>query len=107
MPASDAHGEEPVAAGLRGWDTHMHLVPPAIVDAVRAGRFGLSVEQQRMQVGRSRAPLGKINDVAALIARLDADRLVGGFVALPPLLFRADQPGAQRRAWAEFVNESL
>ena len=85
----------------------MHLIPPAVVEAARAGRFGLSIEQQRMRVGRSRAPLGKINDVTALIARLDADRLVGGFVALPPLLFRADQPGAQRRAWAEFVNESL
>ncbi len=85
----------------------MHLVPPGIVAAARAGRFGMDVDEKTLAVGKARVPLGKIVNVEALLARLDADRLEGGFVAVPPGLFRADQPHQQRRDWAEFVNAAM
>lgn len=90
-----------------GWDTHMHLVPPAVVSAARAGRLGLALGEKTLLIDRARVPLGKIVDVDALIARLDQDGLVGGFVAVPPTLFRAQQPDSDRREWAELVNDSL
>jgi len=85
----------------------MHLVPPAVIDAAKAGRFGLGQDEKTLHVDRARVPLGKIVDVNALLARLDADRLEGGFVAVPPTLFRAEQPDTDRRPWAELVNRSL
>lgn len=90
-----------------GWDSHMHLVPPAVVAAAREGAFGLAVEGQKLRVGDARVPLGRIVDVSALVARLDADGLEGGLVAVPPGLFRASQPDRERRDWAELVNNGL
>lgn len=90
-----------------GWDTHMHLVPPAVIAAAKAARFDLGRDERTLHIDRARVPLGKIVDVDALLARLDADRLAGGFVAIPPTLFRAEQADAQRETWAHLVNESL
>lgn len=97
----------PATAPVHGWDTHMHLVPPAVISAARAGRFDLGIDERSLQIDRARVPLGKIVSVDALLARLDSDRLTGGFVAIPPTLFRAEQPEAQRPTWADLVNDSL
>ena len=100
---------EPHAADskLSGWDTHMHLVPPAVITAAKAGRYDLGIDERTLHIDRARVPLGKIVNVDALVERLDADRLAGGFVAIPPTLFRAEQPDSRRETWARLVNDSL
>ena len=85
----------------------MHLVPPAVIDAAGAGRLGLGMDEKFLHIDGAHVPLGKIVSVDALLSRLDADRLTGGFVAVPPTLFRAVQADSDRRYWAELVNDSL
>jgi aminocarboxymuconate-semialdehyde decarboxylase len=85
----------------------MHLVPPGVVAAAAAGRFGMAVDGTTLRVGAAHVPVGRITDVAALLSRLDDDGLEGSFVAVPPPLFRADGSEDDRRAWADLLNAAL
>lgn len=100
MTASDPYGHG-------GWDVHMHIVPPGVIAAGEAGRYGMQVAPGSLMICGHGVPLLPISDVGKLVDRLQADRLDGAVVSVPPPLFRPDLNKVERRAYADLVNDSL
>ena len=90
-----------------GWDVHMHIVPPAIVAAAEAGRYGMQLAPATLKICGHGVPLHPISDVSKLVDRMHADRLDGAIVSAPPPLYRPDLGAAERRDYANLVNDSL
>lgn len=90
-----------------GWDVHTHLLPAAIAEMARAGRYGMALAGNTVQVHGFKLSLDTMGRPEALLARLDADGLEGGVVAIPPPLFRADLPDGAREDYVREANDGL
>jgi aminocarboxymuconate-semialdehyde decarboxylase len=90
-----------------GWDVHTHLIPPGVIAAAEAGRYGMRSEPGKLHICAHGVPLHSLSKVDALIARVNADRLDGAIVSVPPPLFRPDLGDGERMAYAQLVNDSL
>jgi aminocarboxymuconate-semialdehyde decarboxylase len=98
-------------------DSHAHLVPPALLDAIRTeqGRFpSLYVAEESGSLaftfanGKPTRPVSKpLSDVAARLAWLDKQgierQVVGGWVDM----FGYELPAAEGEAWSRLINEAL
>lgn len=88
---------------MAGWDVHTHLIPPTVLEAARAGSFGLSIEGDSLVVDGQRLPLQRLGNPSALLEWIDEQQLDGAVVSVPPALFRYDQ-GVE---WAALINQGL
>jgi aminocarboxymuconate-semialdehyde decarboxylase len=89
------------------WDVHAHVIPPSVVAAARSGSFGLRIDGGRLVIGGSQLPLAPLTDRAALVDWLDARRLAGAILSVPPALYRYDLAAADAVGWVQLVNEGL
>lgn len=97
-------------------DSHAHLVPPALLDAIRReqGRFpSLRVIEEdgiafAFANGKPTRPVSRpLSDMAARLAWMDQQgidrQVVGGWVDM----FGYELPGAEGEAWSRLVNDAL
>ncbi|HZP70669.1 MAG TPA: amidohydrolase family protein [Pseudolabrys sp.] len=90
-----------------GWDVHTHIVPPAVVAAGGRGAFGMRASPDTLTICAHGVPLHPLTDVRRLVDRVATDCLDGAVVSVPPPLFRPDLSEADRRDYANLVNEGL
>jgi aminocarboxymuconate-semialdehyde decarboxylase len=97
-------------------DSHAHLVPPALLDALRKerGRFASLrvIEDEGIAFafadGKPTRPVSKpLSDMAARLAWMDKQgidrQVVGGWVDM----FGYELPGAEGEAWSRLINDAL
>ena len=98
-------------------DSHAHLVPPSLIEAIRsdAGRFpSVRLIEQEASLAFSFAgarptrPISRpLGDIAARLAWMDKNgigrQVVGGWVDM----FGYELPAAEGTAWARLINEHL
>ena len=89
------------------WDMHTHLIPPNVVEAAEAGRFGMRVENGKLVLPGAAIPLQKLTDLDALLKWMDDRAISGAVISVPPPLYRYDLEPAEAAEWARLVNEGL
>jgi aminocarboxymuconate-semialdehyde decarboxylase len=89
------------------WDMHVHFVPPNVVEAAEAGRFGMRVEDEKLVVPGGAIPLGKLTDLGALLGWMNERSISGTAISVPPLLFRYDLEPVEVAEWTKLVNDGL
>lgn len=89
------------------WDMHAHFVPPNIVQAAEAGRFGLRIEDEKLVVPDAAIPLGKLTDFGALLGWMDERSISGTVISIPPPLYRYDLEPGEAAEWTKLVNDGL
>jgi len=89
------------------WDMHAHFVPPNVVEAAEAGRFGMRIEDEKLVVPSGAMPLGKLADLDALMGWMDGHSISGAVVSVPPTLYRYDLEPAEATEWTSLVNDGL
>ncbi|MBI3435345.1 MAG: amidohydrolase [Proteobacteria bacterium] len=92
---------------IGGWDVHTHIVPPAVAALAERGRFGMRAHADTLSVCGHGVPLLPISVASRLVERIHADDLDGAIVSVPPPLFRPDLAAADRREYADRVNDGL
>ncbi|HZP74624.1 MAG TPA: amidohydrolase family protein [Pseudolabrys sp.] len=97
---SDAHA-------LGGWDVHTHVIPPAVIAAAQAGRYGMRAAPPTLHICAHGVPLHPLSEIDKLVARVVSDGLDGAVVSVPPPLFRPDLAAADHADYARLVNDSL
>ena len=93
------------AAG--GWDVHVHIVPPAVIEAGERGAFGMRTGSGKLTICQHGIALHPISDTQKLLDRVSGDGLDGAIVSVPPPLFRPDLSSVDRRDYARLVNDGL
>jgi aminocarboxymuconate-semialdehyde decarboxylase len=96
-----------MAQAAGGWDVHTHIVPPAVVAAGARGAFGMRASSDTLTVCAHGVPLHPLTEVNKLADRVKSDSLDGAVVSVPPPLFRPDLSEADRRDYANLVNDGL
>lgn len=89
------------------WDMHAHFVPPNIVQAAEAGRFGLRIQNEKLVAPDAAIPLGKLTDFGALLGWMDEHSISGAVLSVPPPLYRYDLEPGEAAEWTRLVNEGL
>lgn len=89
------------------WDMHVHLVPPNVVEAAEAGRFGMRVENGKLVLPGAAVPLQKLTDLDALLKWMNGRTIAGAVISVPPPLYRYDLEPAEAQEWSRLVNEGL
>ncbi len=90
-----------------GFDTHTHLIPPAVLKMAERGEFGLGMENGKLLSRGHRIPTQRITNADLLLSRIEQGGLEAGLVSLPPPLYRPDLDDATRRSYAETLNQLL
>lgn len=96
-----------MTASPGGWDVHTHLIPPAVIETARSGRYGTTLQDDHVVLRGHPVPRKRIVDPAALIAWIRNNGLQGAFVSPPPPTYRPDLDSAGRRWWTAMLNDSL
>jgi aminocarboxymuconate-semialdehyde decarboxylase len=86
---------------------HAHFVPPNVVEAAGAGRFGMRIEDGKLIAPGGKIPLAKLTDLDALLGWMDSRSISGAVLSVPPLLYRYDLEGQEAADWTELVNDGL
>ncbi len=89
------------------WDMHAHLIPPNVVEAAEAGRFGMRVENGKLVLPGTAIPLQKLTDLDALLEWMDGRTISGAVISVPPPLYRYDLEPTEAAEWTRLVNEGL
>jgi aminocarboxymuconate-semialdehyde decarboxylase len=90
-----------------GWDVHTHIVPPGVIAAAEAGRFGMQAAPGTLKICGHGVPVQPLSEIGKLIERVQTDRLDGAVVSVPPPFFRPDLSRVERRDYTSMVNDSL
>ena len=90
-----------------GWDVHTHIVPPAVIAAGEAGRFGMRATPGTLHICAHGVALHPLSSVGKLADRIRSDGLDGAMVSVPPPLFRPDLSDNDRSCYADLVNDGL
>lgn len=90
-----------------GWDSHTHIIPPAVIAAGESGRYGMSAEPDLLKILGRGVATSALVDINSLLKRVGSDALDGAVVFIPPPLFRPDLEDGNRESYASFVNDSL
>jgi aminocarboxymuconate-semialdehyde decarboxylase len=87
---------------------HAHFVPRDVVEAARAGRFGMGIEGERLVAPGGAIPLPRLTDLDALLRWMDGRSISGAVLSIPPLLYRYDLEDPEEAvAWTRMVNDGL
>lgn len=105
VPTGTIMTKMPASAG--GWDVHAHIMPPELVQAGEAGKFGISPGEGKLHICGHGISIHPISDVAKLDERVAADRLDGALVSVPTPLYRPDLGDDVRKDYALLVNDGL
>lgn len=89
------------------WDVHAHFVPPNVVEAAEAGRFGMRIEDDKLFGPGVAIPLTRLTDFGALMSWMDERSVSGTVLSVPPPLYRYDLEVAEAAEWTTLVNEGL
>jgi aminocarboxymuconate-semialdehyde decarboxylase len=90
-----------------GWDVHTHIIPPAVIAAGEAGRYGMRSSPETLHVCAHGIPLHPLSNTGRLVERINNDGLDGAIVSVPPPLFRPDLADSERASYAQMVNDGL
>jgi len=109
MPAAEGRqtGYQPSEAARPVWDVHAHFVPQSVVEAAEAGRFGLSLDGEKLVAPHGAIPLSRLTDLDGLLRWMDERSISGAVLSVPPLLYRYDLAGPEAASWTSLVNDGL
>ncbi len=86
------------------WDVHAHVIPPAVLEAARAGLYGLALEGDWLLVDGGRILVRNMSNIGSL-TRYATDFHLSLLLSVPPLLIRDVE--SSRGDWFRFLNDAL
>lgn len=86
------------------WDMHAHVIPPAVIEAARAGLYGLSLEAEWLLVDGGRMLVRNMANLERL-TRYAEDSQLSLLLSVPPLLIRDRE--SHLGDWSRFLNDAM